>query len=236
MDLKERYLRNMLALSAEDVEKLHTKKVCIIGSGGLGGYILENLARIGILHITIVDFDVFEASNLNRQLLSTESVMGIPKTEVAVRRVNTVNSQVKITGLQMKFDETNGEDILKGHDIVMDALDSISTRLLLAEICRKLNIPLVHGSIGGWYGQVACVFPGDKTLEKIYNTATEDRGIEKNLGNLPFTAAMIASLQCAECIKILTGKGDVLRNSVLHADLLHNEFYNMAIEKDAYQF
>ena len=222
--MKERYSRNMTALSADEAAALHTKKVCVIGCGGLGGYIIEILARIGVGYITAVDCDVFEESNLNRQILSSESQLGTSKAEMAVRRIADVNSDVNINGLNVRFDESNGADILKGHDIVMDALDNIDTRLLVSKICKSLNIPLVHGSIGGWYGQVASILPGDDTMEKIYQNVKQEKGIEATLGNLPFTVSAIASLQCAECIKILSGKGEILRHSLYHIDLLDNEF------------
>ena len=221
--MKGRYARNIKALSLDEATALHTKKVCVIGCGGLGGYIIEILARIGVGYITAVDYDVFEENNLNRQILSTEKQLGVYKTEAAVRRIAEVNSDITINGLNVKFDKNNGPGILKGHDIVMDALDNIETRLLVSKICNNLNIPLVHGSIGGWYGQVATIFPGDNTMETIYQNSK--KGIELELGNLPFTVSTTASLQCAECIKVLSGKGEVLRHSLCHINLLENEFH-----------
>lgn len=227
-EIKTRYERNMNALSERDILKLHRAKVCIVGVGGLGGYVTEILARIGVLNITIVDYDVFEASNLNRQLFSEESLIGSYKVDAAIKRIVKVNSDVKVSGIKDKLTGDNGPEILHGHDIVIDALDSIQTRIMLAEVCAKLGIPLVHGSIAGWYGQVACVFPGDDTLQKIYGGVKTDRGIEKNLGNLPFTASAVASVQCGECVKILTGK-DVSQNSVLRIDLLNGEFHTIQV-------
>jgi len=211
-------------LSPEEVRLLHAKKVCVIGCGGLGGFVVENLARLGILHITVVDCDVFEPSNLNRQLYSSESAIGAPKVEAAAKRIGEINSEVRIIGLKARFDEATGVDLLAGHDAVIDALDNIPSRLLLAEICRTLGIPLIHGSIAGWFGQVAAIFPGDKTMEILFGGIDTDKGMETSLGNLPFTAALIASLQSAECVKILTGRGEILRNALLLADLLSGEF------------
>jgi molybdopterin/thiamine biosynthesis adenylyltransferase len=227
--IKARYSRNIQALSSEETAVLHTKRVCVIGCGGLGGYVIETLARMGIGHITAVDYDVFEKSNLNRQLLSTEKQIGVSKAEAAVMRISEVNSQVSINALNVKFDESNGEQILAGHDIVIDALDNIKTRLILAEICQKLAIPLVHGSIAGWYGQVTSIFPGDTTMAKIYQNVKADKGIEADLGNLPFCASLVASLQCAECIKILTGRGEVLKGKMLRIDLRDNEFIEILL-------
>jgi len=224
-----RYTRNMQALSGQEVAALHTKKVCVIGAGGLGGYIVAMLARIGVLHITLVDYDVFEASNLNRQLFSRESFLGMPKVEAAVQYIAEVNSAVRLIGIQEKFSEDNADDLLRGHDVVVDALDSIKTRFLLVRTCRELNIPLVHGSIAGWFGQVCSILPGDDTLEKLYRNAKEERGGEVRLGNLPFTAAAVASFQCAECVKLLLGREDLIRNAVLQVDLLDGDCHRIAL-------
>jgi len=226
--LKARYERNVNALSVEDVLKLHHAKVCVVGVGGLGGYVVEILARIGILNITIVDYDVFEPNNLNRQLFSEESLLGCYKVDAAVMRVAKVNSDVTVTGIKDKLTENNAHEILAGNDIVIDALDNIQTRLILAKNCAELNIPMVHGSIAGWYGQVACVLPGDDTLKKIFGDVEAECGIEKELGNLPFTASAVASIQCAECVKILTDK-HVERNAILQIDLLNGEYYKISL-------
>ena len=228
-----RYERNMNALSAEEVAALHGKKVCVIGAGGLGGYIVEILARIGVLQIMLVDYDVFEASNLNRQLFSTEPLLGVAKVEAAVRRIGEVNPEVRIRGVKERFSEDNAVELLRGHDVVVDALDNIQTRLLLARVCKELEIPMVHGSIAGWFGQVCTVFPGDDTMERLYRGASGERGGEVRLGNLPFTASVIASLQAAECVKLLTGRGDVIRNAVLQVDLLYGECHRLDFEEFA---
>ena len=218
-----RYQRNIKALSVEQVQALHTKKVCVIGSGGLGGYIVEILARIGVFNITLVDFDVFDVNNLNRQLFCKEESLGKYKVDVAKERIKEVNSSVRLTTIKDKFSDENAAKILRGHDLAIDALDTINTRLLLEEHCNNLNIPMVHGSIAGWYGQVCFIAPGDDMLSKLYRDRDMEKGAETNFGNLPFTASTIASFQCAEAIKFLTNKGTLTQNSVLQIDLLSGE-------------
>jgi molybdopterin/thiamine biosynthesis adenylyltransferase len=107
---------------------------------------------------------------------------------------------------------------------VADALDSIPRRLELAEVCEKCGIPLVHGSVGGWYGQVTTQFPGERTLQKIYPRYHRERGIEKDLGNLSFVVPTIASIEVAEIVKILLGEGSTLRGKMLALNLLDMEF------------
>ena len=218
-----RYSRNIRALSAAESESLRRKKVCVVGLGGLGGYIVEILARIGVLNITAVDYDVFEESNLNRQLFSTEAFLGRPKTGGAMERIAQVNSSVRLNLVKEKLGEDNAAAIVQGHDCVVDALDNIPARLILEAACEAQNIPLVHGSIAGWFGQAACIFPGDRLLHKVYKNARAEKGVEKELGNLPFTASVIASIQAAETVKILCGR-QVLRNALVQVDLLDSEF------------
>lgn len=202
---------------------LQNKSICIIGCGGLGGYIVEIMSRLGLKNITVVDMDVFDETNLNRQLFSTESEIGKPKVLVAKERIKDVNSTTILNAIFNKFDESNGIDILKGHDVVVDALDSIKTRFLLQTFCKQLNIPLVHGAIGGWYGQITTIFPGDDTFNSLYKNS-EQKGIETKLGNLPFTASLVASLQCSEITKVLLSKGEPLRNKILRVDTLFNQY------------
>jgi molybdopterin/thiamine biosynthesis adenylyltransferase len=111
-------------------------------------------------------------------------------------------------------------------DLIFDCLDTISSRLHLQEMGERYSIPLVHGAIGGWFGQVAVVWPGSKLLSNIYGTKRE--GIEKTLGNPPFTPALIATLMVSEGIKLLLGK-KIRENTVLFADLLNNQWQNIIL-------
>ncbi|MCL2609994.1 MAG: ThiF family adenylyltransferase [Treponema sp.] len=214
-----RYSRNIRALTVEESASLRNKKVCVVGLGGLGGYVVEILARIGVCDITAVDYDVFEESNLNRQLFSTEPLLGSPKTDGARERIRQVNSAVRLNLVKEKLTGDNAAGIVRGHHCVVDALDGIPARLVLETVCGEQGVPLVHGSIAGWFGQVANVFPGDGLLHRLYKNVREEKGVERELGNLPFTAAAVASMQAAEVVKILCGR-QVLRNALAQVDLL----------------
>ncbi|HSQ88733.1 HesA/MoeB/ThiF family protein [Romboutsia sp.] len=224
--MKNRYKRNIGTLTIEENEKLKDFKVCVIGCGGLGGYIIEMLSRIGIGYITVVDGDIFDESNLNRQLFSDENNLGLSKVQIAKKRTETVNHNIYINPVNKFLNNKNSKEILKNHDIAIDALDNIKVRFVLQDTCKELNIPLIHGAISGWYGQVTTIFPGDDTLNYIYkNKETE---IENKLGNPSFTPANIASIQVCEAIKVLLNKGEVLSKKLLLIDLLYNE--NTTIE------
>ena len=109
--------------------------------------------------------------------------------------------------------------------MVVDALDSIPARLMLQESCKKLNIQMVHGAIAGWYGQVTTIFPGDDTLNRIYvKDKKQSKGIEEEMGNPSFTPALTASIEVSEVIKVLIGRGELLRKRILFIDLLSCEY------------
>ena len=221
--MKNRYNRNMNMLSPEENAKLKTYKVCVIGCGGLGGYVIELLGRLGIGSITAVDGDVFDSTNLNRQLLSSEEVLGKSKAFTAEERMKTVNSEIKVHPIEAFVTEENCEEIIRAHDVVVDALDNMTARRLLEVHCEKLNSPLIHGAIAGWYGQVSTIMPGDRTLQKIYHSE-ENKGAEIELGNPSFSPALVASIQVAEVLKVLIGRGELLQNKLLTIDLLNQEY------------
>jgi molybdopterin/thiamine biosynthesis adenylyltransferase len=222
--LPARYRRNQRSLSCRQQLSLFRGKVAVIGCGGLGGYIIEELARLGVGHITVIDPDTFEEHNLNRQLFSKFDNLGQPKVAVAAGRIKEINPAVTIFPVQNAFTAGNGRRLIEKVDVVADALDNIPRRLELAEVCEKCDIPLVHGSVGGWYGQVTTQFPGEYTLQKIYSRYSGERGIEKDLGNLSFVVPMIASIEVAEIVKILIGEGSTLRGKMLFLNLLDTEF------------
>ncbi|HIJ82531.1 MAG TPA: HesA/MoeB/ThiF family protein, partial [Desulfuromonadales bacterium] len=205
--LPARYQRNRQAISACDQLALFCSSVAVIGCGGLGGYVVEELARLGVGRIVVIDPDVFEEHNLNRQLFSSTANLGRAKVEAATARVSEINPAVTLVPIQEAFSPANGEDLLKGCQIAVDALDSIQVRLELAELCTTMNIPLVHGAIAGWFGHVATQFPGDSTLQTIYSSWKGGKGVEQTLGNPSFTPAVIASIEVAEVCKLLLGQG-----------------------------
>lgn len=218
-----RYTRNRITISEEDNEVLKASKVCVIGCGGLGGYVIEMLGRIGVGTITAIDGDVFDETNLNRQILSDMQTIGLSKAVIAQRRMALVNPEITVRPINEFLTEQNAKVLLEGHNVIVDALDQIQIRFLVQDVAEKLNTPFVHGAIAGWYGQVATIFPGERTLNKIYRNNTL-RGKEKQLGNPSFTPALASAIQVSEVIKILLNKGDLLRNKMLFTNLLDQEY------------
>ncbi len=222
-----RYDRNRIFTETE-MTKLQASKICIVGCGGLGGYLAEMLVRVGIGQVVLVDGDVFDESNLNRQLYATTDNLGRSKALEAKKRLAAINPETRIFAHHAKLDQGNVYDMIQDCDLVMDALDNIATRFIVQQACEKSGIPMVHGAIAGWYGQVTTILPGDRTLDRIYQESDES-GIEDELGNPSFTPATIASIQIAEAMKVLVGRDEILRNKILMVDLLDNEFHIIAI-------
>lgn len=189
----------------------------------IGGYTIEMLGRLGIGHIIAVDHDVFQESNLNRQILSDNEVIGTEKAIIAKIRMKKVNSLVSVDAITEKVTVSNCADIIKSCNVVVDALDNIETRLMLERICFQENKPLVSGAIGGWYGQVTTILPGDNTL-KCFFKGKASVGVEKELGNPSFTPAIIASIQVSEVVKLLIQRGEILRKKILIIDLLNHDY------------
>jgi len=219
--IPKRYQRNLGVVSPSEQIKLLQSKVAIIGAGGLGGTVLELLVRMGIGELIIADKDIIGDSNLNRQILSTETNLGQSKTEVAVKRVKEINSSIEITGHSVFIDADNVKKIIEGAEIVVDALDNLPVRFILQQACRELNIPLVHGAIAGFNGQLTTIFPQDKGLELIYgsNKDLPEHGSEVELGAPTVTPALIASLEAQEVFKILLKRGKLFRNRLLYLDI-----------------
>lgn len=223
-----RYLRNLDVISPEEQLTLAKSQIAVIGAGGLGGNVILLLARMGIGCMVVVDLDVFEETNLNRQALCTIKSLGNPKAGEAVSAVAAVNPGVKVIPHEIKLIPSNVERILAGSDVVVDALDNVPDRLLLQEAAEKLGIPLVHSALAGFEGWIMAIFPGDSGLKDIYgeekeryNNAESPQAI---LGIPGVTPSLIATMQVMEVIKIILKRGNIIRNRMLHIDLEHGSF------------
>ena len=217
--MEGRYARNIPALSGEECRILGGKRILVAGCGGLGGHIIDQLARIGIGHLRVVDGDVFEASNLNRQLLCEMSLLGTEKAQAAADRIRRVNPDVMVDAVTEYLTEANVSALIAGCDAVLDGLDNIPGRRLLAAACERAGIPYIYGAIQGWVAQAAVSMPGDRLIPKLFPEDVEIR--DKSV--LSFTPALCASMQVSLCVRLLTGR-DVETGSIYYYDLLNQEF------------
>ena len=216
--MEERYIRNLSALTEEECALLRTKTVFVAGCGGLGGYLIEMLLRIGVEEIRAADGDVFEASNLNRQLLSSPSSLGQSKAEAAAARAAMVNPDVRFVAVPQFVTVENAAELIRGCDAVLDALDNIQARRILARACAEAGIPMIHGAICGWSAQAAVVMPGDDLIDRIYPEGTR----LNSKTSLSFTPPFCAALQTALCTRLLTGR-PLEAGRLYMADLLDME-------------
>ena len=213
-----RYARNARQLSLRDQLALLQSRVLLVGLGGLGGWLLEQLVRMGVGAITGVDGDCFEESNLNRQSLGNTAQLGQSKAEAAAARVAGINPAVHFTPVPRFADKILLIRLLRGMDLALDALGGLACRLPLQEAAAAAGVPLVSAGIAGLTGWVAVVQPGQTgPIQWLSAGGTDGAGetcgtdetgasSEEELGNLAPTAATAASLQAVEALKLLTGR------------------------------
>lgn len=222
--MQSRYARNIPALTEAECALLQTKKVAVIGCGGLGGHLIDQLVRIGIGSIRVVDGDVFEESNLNRQLLSEVPLLGCSKAKVAADRILRVNPSVKTEAVTEFLNQDNAARLIFDCDAVLDGLDNIESRLILSDACDRAGIPYIFGAIQGWVAQAAISMPGESLIRTLYPAGT----VIRNKSVLSFTPALCTSMQVALCTKLLTGRA-VETGTIFYFDLLNQEFESIPL-------
>jgi len=230
-----RYKRNFDAITLSEQVLLFNSRITVVGCGGLGGYILQELARLGVGTVCAWDGDSFEEHNLNRQALAYIDGIGQSKVKAAAQIIKVINPAVEFIGFNRRFVGEVDEEYLIGTDVVIDALDNVSNRLLLARVCRKLNIPLIHGAVNGWYGQLCTQFPEDTTIEQIYEHYSLDQTKTSASTVLGFVPAALASLQVAEAVKVLLGRGKLLRGKLMIINMLDMDVDILEIKPGKYQ-
>ncbi len=232
--IPERYQRNMGTVGIKGQLKLLRSTVGVVGAGGLGGVVLELLARMGVGKLVVVDDDVFSDSNLNRQLMATERNLDCSKVEEAKKRLAVVNSSLEVVIHHIRGDAGNLPAIFSGCDLVIDCLDNLPSRFDLEKVCGELNIAIVHGAIAGFLGHLALIRPEKPLLSLIYCDPEEmdsGRGVETILGNPAVTPAMLASFQACEAVKYLSGLDGVLPgNGMLIIDMQSCNTYQVEID------
>jgi len=216
--MPRRYLRSLGTVGWEGQKRLLRSRVTVVGLGGLGGYVSEALARMGVGELVLVDGDVFVDHNLNRQILSSNDVLGRSKAEVAKERIAHINPAVNVIPRSVYASAENLPSILKGCQVVVDALDNLPARLALQDAAQSLGIPMVHGAIAGFVGQVLTIFPGEPGLRGIYGDKPPEKGVEVEQGTPAATPMMVAAWQVQETLKILLHKGEPLRGRMLLMD------------------
>jgi molybdopterin/thiamine biosynthesis adenylyltransferase/rhodanese-related sulfurtransferase len=217
-------------------KKLLNAKVLVIGAGGLGCPALQYLSAAGIGTIGIVDFDMVELSNLQRQILYTVEDIGKPKVEIAAKKLNALNPDIKVQIFQSQISNLNALDIIKDFDLVIDGSDNFGTRYMINDACRLLDKPLIYGAVLRFEGQLAVFNLADSTTKvktnyrDLFPNESSTSAISCNdVGVLGVLPGMIGTMQATEAIKIITGIGKPLTNKLLTYNALNNSFYDLEI-------
>ena len=238
-DALDRYSRHLLLpeVGAGGQGKLAHARVALIGAGGLGSPAGFYLTAAGVGTITLIDDDVVEKSNLQRQILHTDARIGVAKTESARVTLAALNPHVQVRTQKTRLLAANVEQLIRDHDVVIDGADNFPTRYLLSAACLRLKIPLVYGAVHRFTGQVSvfdarrddspcyrCLFPEPPAAEDAPNCA--EAGV---LGVLP---GIIGLLQASEAIKLILGIGAPLVGRLLCFDALTATFRELRLPRD----
>ncbi|MDR0911945.1 MAG: HesA/MoeB/ThiF family protein [Methanobrevibacter sp.] len=213
--------RQMSIVTRSEQERFKDAKVAVIGAGGIGGSLIEMLARMGIGSLKIADKDEYDLSNLNRQLMANLDTLGKSKIYSTKDRVRKVNPYVKVEAFDEFVDETNVDKILKDVDIVIDALDNLLTRVIISRKSKELDIPFVHGAIYGTQGQVTVFDNNTPSYEELFRLPSLGKDLnEETIADLnkitngvpPVIAPIpniIGNIEAFEAFKLITGIGTV---------------------------
>jgi molybdopterin-synthase adenylyltransferase len=217
--LPERYLRNFHTLDFSQQLRLCESQVLICGCGGLGGVLINLLARAGVGSLRLVDGDVFAPSNYNRQWFCEAGGLARPKVHVTAEHLEQINPFVRVEAIPEVLSADNASAMMAGMDLVLDALDNLEGRFLVAQAARQRRLPYIHAAAAGWWGQVATFPPDSATdLTNIYSSCRTRDPAELKLGILGTTAAVIGSLQAAEAVRWLIGRQPAYAGSILYFD------------------
>lgn len=232
----QRYSRQLLleSIQLEGQKRLSNAKIACIGAGALGSVIIMYLAAAGINNITIIDDDIVDISNLQRQPIHNMYFINHPKIESASHYISKLNPNLTITAIQNKLDRQNIFNIVSQHDIILDGTDNIETRYLIDDFCVLLGKPWVYGGVFQFQGQVSVFnFQGGACYQDIYpkiHVSPEIPSCSEG-GILGIVPGIVGMIQVTEALKIILGIGKVLSNNLLIIDTLNLEFKKLRIKK-----
>lgn len=216
-------------------EKIKQSKVLIVGTGGLGSPISMYLAAAGVGVIGLADFDVVDKSNLQRQIVHGYDTLGTEKVESAKKRLLNINKHLNVKTYNIKLDQSNAEEIIRNYDIVVDASDNFSVRYAMNDACHILNIPLIHGSISEFRGQVSVFnYKHGPCYRCLFPTAPPDElapsgSVTGVIGIIP---GIIGTIQASEVLKVILNIGEILTGELLTVDVLSTNFKKIKLLKN----
>lgn len=231
-----RYHRQMLlpGIGENGQQRLRNAHVLVVGCGALGSMAAELLTRAGVGTLSIIDRDVVEVTNLQRQVLfdQRDAADGLPKTVAARKRLAAINSEVNVHAIVDDLVATNAEQYVSDIDIILDGLDNYETRYLLNDLAVKHQKPLIHGGAVGMTGSVLTIIPGTTPCLRCLFPAIPATGTMPTCdtaGVFGPLVTMVASHQCAEAIKLMTGNESALDRAMLSIDLQNNRVHRTGL-------
>ncbi len=248
-DARERYSRHLLLPEVGEAGqiKLMGSKVLLIGAGGLGSPSAYYLAAAGVGTLGVVDHDVVDRSNLQRQILHTEARVGMPKVDSARETLEALNPKIKVVGYKTHLSADNVEEILSGYDVIVDGTDNLPTRYLINDACVKLGLPNVHAAVYRFEGQITVFWPS-RTLSGQLDPEKHRGGCYRcmfpepppadmapscsEIGVLGVMPGVIGVLQAVEALKILLNIGEPLVGKMLYYDALRASFTEFKLKRN----
>lgn len=222
-DELEYYSRQIVLkeIGALGQQRLKESRVCLVGVGGLGSTIAVQLATMGVGHLRIVDRDVVETSNLQRQHIYSMDMVGYPKVEAAAERLRRMNPFIEVEPVPMSITPRNAEGIVEGMDVVVDGLDRMTPRYMLNRACVRLGVPFVYGAVITHIGNASTIIPGETACLECFQGGMDDEALPTCAvaGVHPSVISVIASIQVSEAIRIILGRGPNLANKLVFCDL-----------------
>ncbi|MFD1684151.1 SAMP-activating enzyme E1 [Halobellus litoreus] len=232
----DRYSRHIIMdeVGPEGQSKLLDSRVLVVGAGGLGAPVIQYLAAAGVGTLGVVDDDVVERSNLQRQVIHGDGDVGEPKVDSAAAFVENLNPDVDVETYETRLTKSNVETIVPGHDVVVDASDNFPTRYLLNDFCRLREIPIAHGAIYKFEGQLTTLTPDGPCYRCLFPEAPEpgtvpDCATTGVLGVLPGT---VGCIQATEAVKLLLDAGETLTGRLLFYDAMEMSFETVPYQQN----
>lgn len=231
----EYYSRQLVLkeIGLEGQRRLKGSRVCAVGAGGLGSPILTQLASMGVGTLRIIDRDVVETSNLQRQHLYGVNVLGVPKVEAAEARLRQLNPFIEVEAVPLSVTPANAERLIRGVDVVVDALDSMNARYAVNRACVRLGLPFVHGGVIMQVGNASTILPGETACLECFQGNVDDADLPSCAvqGVHPSVIGIIASIQVSETVKILLGQRPALADKLLFVDLSDLSFEKIQVSR-----
>jgi len=228
-EARKRYARQILMIGEAGQERLKAARVLVAGAGGLGTVISLYLAAAGVGHLRIIDCDVVETSNLNRQILHWSGDVGRPKTASVEEKLAALNPLIRIETVSGRIAEESIAEMARGCDLIVDAMDNFPTRYLLNRTAVEKLVPFIHGAVRGFFGQATTVIPGETPCLRCLFPESPPREVFPIIGA---TCGVIGAIEATEAIKLLTGQGEPLAGRLFLWDGLAGSADTITVEKD----